>query len=52
MSTDKKTPSHSSVAMANASVRHSVRPRCPISVISYERMFWAAIQSNVSGGGQ
>ena len=34
MSTEKKTPSHSSVAMENASVRHSVRPRCTISVIS------------------
>ena len=52
MSTDKNTPSHSSVAMVNASVRHSVRPRCTISVISYERMFCAAIQSRVSGSGQ
>jgi hypothetical protein len=34
MSTDKNTPSQSSVAIANASVRHSLSPRATISVIS------------------
>ena len=34
MSTLRKTPSQSSRAIANASVRHSSRPRCTISVIS------------------
>ena len=52
MSTERNTPSQSSVAIANASVRHSSRPRVTISVISNERIRCSAIQSRTSGGGQ
>ena len=52
MSTDRNTPSQSSVAVANDSVRHSSNPRCTISVISYERMPFSAIHARMSGGGQ
>lgn len=51
-STDRNTPSQSSVAMAKASVRQAGRPREVISDISYERMPWPAIQRRVSGPGQ
>ena len=52
MSTERNTPSHSSVAMANASVKQYRKPRCTISVISKDRICCDAIQSSVSGGGQ
>ena len=52
MSTDRKTASQSSVAMVNASDRHSSSPRVTTSVISKLRICWPAIQSSVSGSGQ
>ena len=51
-STDRKTPSQSSVAMPKASVRHSSSPRATTSVISYDRKPCSAIQASVSGPGQ
>ena len=52
MSTEKKTASHSSVAMVNASVRQAGSPRASISVISKLRIPWSAIHASVSGSGQ
>ena len=52
MSTERKTASHSSVAMANASVSHSSSPRETISLISNERIRCPAIQASVAGSGQ
>ena len=52
MSTERKTPSQSSVAMADASAKQVSRPRAPISVISYDRIRCSAIQLKVCGPGQ
>jgi hypothetical protein len=52
MSTDRNTPSQSSVAIANASDRQASRPRRPTSAISKLRMPCSAIHASTSGGGQ
>ena len=52
MSTERKTPSQSLVAIVKASVRQSSRPRATTSVISKLRIWRSAIQSSVSGSGQ
>src|SRR6266705_2733053 len=51
-STERNTPSHSSVAISNASDRHSSSPRETISLISNERIRCSAIQASVAGSGQ